>query len=95
MPTASTAGPPIIPGWWRVGGVKGEKAVIAKVVGAMTGIPDHWKAALIAEINNHDANAVTVHASFSQENKKVGGKVTKGKLLLHLDISPLEGFVTG
>lgn len=94
IPTPSKVS--VQPGWWKVGGIKGSRAAVAKAVQRMDAIPAHWLAALQAEINSHPSPAVTIHAHFSQENKKikVNGvpSTTRGKVILHLDISPLDGF---
>jgi hypothetical protein len=83
-------------GWWKVGGVKGVKADVAKAIQNTAGIPAHWQAALQAEIAAHEAPAVSVSAHFMQENRKVsGGGTTKGKMVMHLSISPIEGWVGG
>ena len=86
------------PGWWKLEGVKGAKAAVAKAVSGNAGIPAHWQAALQAEINAHPSEAVAISAHFSQENKQgMTGAVkttTKGKLVLHIDISPIDGYVS-
>ena len=102
------------PGWWKVNGVKGMKADVARAVGNIAGIPAHWQAALQAEIAAHDAEAVSVSAHFMQQNPSTvsgqsaqqdqakaaagspvppQGRGLKGRILLHLDISPLDGYV--
>ena len=90
MPAPAPGRPPQ-PGWWKVGGIKGAKADVARAVGQISGIPGHWQEALQKEIAAHDAPAVSVSAHFMQENRKGAGG--KGKMVLHLDISPIDGFV--
>ena len=76
------------PGWWKVGGIKGLKAHVARAVKNIPEIPSHWQAALQAEIAAHDSPAVAVTAHCMQQNQTGA----KGKIVLHLDISPVEGW---
>lgn len=92
------AAPPGAPaGWWSIQNIKGAKADVAAAVAKIVGIPAHHAAALQTEILGHDAGAVTVNAHFSQENRRnktnPSGPTSKGKLVLHLDITPIDGFV--
>ena len=82
-PTPAPKGLPA--GWWRVQSVKGLKSDVAKAVQSNADIPAHWQSALQAEIAKHTATAVTVDAHFHS---------VKGKQLIYVDISPIDGFVT-
>ena len=85
-------------GWWKVGGVKGMKEHVAKHIAGIKEIPDHWQVVIQAEIAAHPAAALAVHAHFMRQNpKKKDGDSSEnhGKVLVHIDISPLDGFVGG
>ena len=77
-------------------GVKGFKADAAKAVARNADVPAHWQAAIQAEINAHTSSVVIVDAHFLQQTKKGKGAdpnaVTKGNIVLHLTITPIEGF---
>ena len=83
------------PGWWKVDNIKGSRAALVKYVGNHPDMPAHWKALLQAEIAAHTSEALVISAHCCQQNPKAivdGAPVMqKGKVLLHLDISPLEG----
>ena len=97
-------------GWWKVKGIKGAKANVARAVQNMAVIPPHWQAALQAELAAHDAPAVCIHAHYirrdastssaqatSPAGATMGGTpvappAAKGRILLCLDISPIEGW---
>ena len=72
------------------------KADVVASLAATPGITPHMLNAIQTELNAHPATAVIVNAHFCQENKPVldangrkTGATTKGKVSLHVDISPI------
>lgn len=87
---------PLPQGMWRVEAIKGSKAGVIAKLGKL-GVPGHHLNAITTELQNHPESTFIVNAHFMQENKTItaadGTKTnTVGKLVLHMDITPIPGF---